>query len=329
MSERDTTRDPRYARVTARLVASSLVALALAAASGCAEDSAIRLPTRTPPTVVRTQDEKVVFQASALVELHLWLVTLATHPHLHTPPSLAVAREAYTVALRDGPTDALARATTEALGACDDLACAKDVLGPARLGDGFAGAYPWFSKNIWPLAFAHSDRALQRLRAALPDTMPALVSAIAAELVADAPGFALRLSIVHENPHFRDDRLAPLALEDSEPCLRGRREDDPEALACALFQAALALRAKSAIHARLDSSLGHDSAGRARANRLYALVAAHAVRVVTRAGSHTSRESFTASLLDSEPEVEAVLVRHWKERASAELVRALDAAASR
>ena len=138
-----------------------------------------------------------------------------------------------------------------------------------------------------------------------------------------------RLDVVHENPHFRDEIHSPLALEDSEPCLRGKKEDDPEALACALFQAALALRDKSAIYHRLDSSLGGDPDRRARANYLYALVAAHAVRIVTRAGSHATRESYTARILANEAEAEAFLSRRWGERTSEGFGRALSAAVMR
>ena len=306
-----------------------LAALALlVATTGCAEGGAIRLPTRTPPAIARTHDEKIVFQSSAFVELHLWLVALATHSNMHGPEPLTSAREAYSAALRDAPTDALARSTTEALAACDDLACAKAALASSRLGEPFAVVYPWFAKTIWPLAFAHTDRALQRLRAALPDTMPALVDALAVELHAAIPPF-VRLDVVHENPNFRDEMYSPLALEDSEPCLRGKKEDDPEALACALFQAALALRDKSAIYHRLDSSIGRDTSGRARANYLYALVAAHAVRIVARAGSHATRESYTARILANETEAETFLSRRWGERTSEGFERAFSAAVAR
>jgi hypothetical protein len=300
----------------------------VALAAGCAGESTIRLPTRTPPAIARTHDEKVVFQSSAFVELHLWLVALATHADMHVPAPLVTARDAYFLAFRNVPTDALARTTTEALAACDDLPCAKAALVGARLGEAFAGAYPWFAKAIWPLAFAHADRALQRLRAALPDTMPALVDALAVELHAEIPS-VVRLDVVHESPHFRDELHSPLALEDSEPCLRGKKEDGPEALACALFQAALALRDKSAIYRRLDSSLERDTGGRARANYLYALVAAHAVRIVARAGSHATRESYTARILANETEAEAFLSRRWGERTTEGFGRAFSAAVAR
>ncbi len=315
-------------RLLDRTYRTRLSGLALVALAGCAEESTIRLPTRTPPAIARTHDEKVVFQSSAFVELHIWLVALATHSDLHVPAPLMSARDAYSIAFRDVPTDALARTTTEALAACDDLPCAKAALAGARLQDPFASAYPWFAKAIWPLAFVHADRALQRLRAALPETMPALVDALAVELHAEIPSI-VRLDVVHENPHFRDEVHSPLALEDSEPCLRGKREDDPEALACALFQAALALRDKSAIYRRLDSSLGRDDAGRNRANYLYALVAAHAVRIVARAGSHTTRESYTARILSNETEAEAFLSRRWSERTSEGFVQAFSAAVAR
>lgn len=332
MSKPRRTPDRRSASAPSRFAAPSpalgLALLLLASTMGCAEDAAIRLPSRVPAAVSRTRDDNIVFQSSALVELHIWLVALATHPSVHTPKTLERSREIYERVLRESPTDALARSTTEALGECDDLPCAKRVLAPAGLDEAYSSVYSWFFGQIWPLAFAHTDRALQRLRAALPETMPALVNTLAMTLGAPPPS-TIRLDIVHESPRFRDAPYLPLALEDSEPCLRGRREDESNAIACSLFQVALKLREKSAIYARLDAGRGRTDEERERTNLLYSLVAAYAVRIVSRAANPSVKESFSASLLTGSPEAEAFFARRWNERTTVEFATDLGSALSR
>jgi len=309
----------------------TLLGLAIAALfglAGCGDDPAPRVPARSAPRITRREDGQVVFQASVFVELHVWLVFLALHPGTHVPEPAAGARAAYAAALEGEPSDALARSTTERLAACDDLACAKAALAPAHLDGPFEAALPYFEGNIWPRALEHADRALSRLRAALPDSLGALVVALAKELAADEKTTA-RLDVVHESPLYADDPLAPLALEDTAPCLRGRREDDPEALACALFQVALAMRASSRVYQSIDAAAERSEEGRRRTMRLYALAAAHATRIVARAGSGTAKESFTAALLAREPAAVDVLARRWAERTTADFARALSQAVSR
>ena len=325
-----TTRGACARLVRVRVLFAVSLAFVLAASPGCADEAPVRLPTRSVPRVARRDDGGLVLQASAFVELHVWLVFLATHPRTHVPDAVASAKARYAEVFADEPSDALARATTEALAACDDLPCAKKALAAARLDDAFESALPYFEKNIWPQAFAHADRALSRLRAALPDAsiVTSLVTALAKALLADDAPVA-RLDVVHESPLYEDDPLAPLALEDTAPCLRGQKRDDPEALACALFQVALAMRSTSRIYQSIDAEAEHGPAGRRRTMRLYALVAAHAARIGARAGSSTTNESFTAGLLAREPELEAFFVARWPSRGTPDFARGLSQAATR
>lgn len=307
---------------------SLLACLACLACAACSNEAPSRLPTPSAAEVVVTRDDKVAYQASAYVELHLWLTELATHPELHAPPALEAARSAYADSLRDVVTDSLARRTTGALSACDSLTCARAALAAARMDKGFDAALPWFLERAWPRILARTDKARARLRASLPQSMPHLVAELARTLDAPPPEL-VRLDVVHASARFRDSPYAPLALEDSQPCLRGRGEDKPAALACALFQAALGMRQDSRLYRRLDEALGHDDAGRVRAHYIYTLVAAHAVRIVARAVSGEAREPFTRGLLEREPEAEAFLARRFAERASDTFLRELDRAVSR
>lgn len=268
-------------------------------------------------------------QSSAYVELHLWLVELGSRPSLHAPAELEAARTAYAAVFDAADTDALARSTTRALSACESAGCARDALRPARLDAAFGAALPWFLARAWPKVLAHTDRAMARLRASLPESFPRLVTEVLLALDAGAAARTFRLDVVHTDPRFRGAPLAPLALEDTSPCLRGRDEDKPAALACALFQVALDVRAESDVFQRLERAAHGEPAARARAYRLYSLAAAHAVGVVTRAATGARRETFTAGLLDPEPEAAAYLARHYKERASARFVEDLDKATSR
>lgn len=308
-----------------------VTALLTIAAIGCGDDVPARVPTRVAPHVARRDEGGLVLQASAFVELHVWLVFLATHPRTHVPDEVAKATARYAEVLGGEPSDALARATTDALAACDDLACAKKSLAVAGLDGAFADAFPYFEKAIWPRAAEHADLALSRLRAALPESTVALVATLAKSLLVDTSKAATtpRIDVVHESPLYEDDPLAPLALEDTAPCLRGKKEDDPEALACVLFQAALGMRASSRIYQSIDAAADRDPAGRRRAMRLYALVAAHAARIGARAGSGTAKESFTAGLLGREPEAEAFFVSRWNERGTADFARGLSQAVTR
>lgn len=298
------------------------------ALGGCGAEPPPRLPTRVTPLVARHDDGGVVLQTSAFVELHVWLVFLATHHDTHVPPPLSESVASYTKAFEGERTDALARATTERLSGCADLACAREGLAAAGLGEAFGRAFSWFERQVWPQAQSHADAAIVRLRAALPETFPALVEALGRELAISGK-IEARLDVVHESPLYEDDPEAPLALEDSAPCLRGRREDDPEALACALYQVALATRERSAVFRAIERRDDQEKDDRARTMHLYALVAAHAVRVVARAGSGTAKESFTAQLLAREPEAEGLFARGWKARTTGDFVRSLDRAVRR
>lgn len=312
--------------------AAPLAALALAAGAlvaGCASDAPARAPAREAPEVVATRDESFVLQASAYVELHLWLIELASRPSLRAPAELERPREAYAAALDAADTDALARRTTRALSACGAAACAREALRSARLDVAFGDALPWFLSRAWPKILARTDLAMARLRASLPESFPRLLTEVSVALDARASGRTFSLDVVHADPRYRGSALAPLALEDTAPCLRGRPEDKPAALACALFQVALDVREESALFDRLEQASGREPGGRERARRLYALAAAHAVRVVTRAATGATREAFTEGLLGAEPEAAAYLARHYAERASPRFLEDLDKATSR
>ncbi|HQY60354.1 MAG TPA: hypothetical protein PK141_03090 [Polyangiaceae bacterium] len=317
---------PIGARATAMFAATLTTGALLA---GCASDAPTRVPTRAAPEVVATSDESFVLQASAYVELHLWLIELAARPSLRAPAELARAREAYTVVLDAADTDALASRTTRDLSGCGSAACAQAALRGARLDEVFSAALPWFLARAWPKILARTDLARARLRASLPETFPRLLTEVVAAVDARAPGRTFRLDVVHADPRYRGSPLAPLALEDTSPCLRGREEDRPEAIACALFQVALDVRDDSTLFRRLERAAGREPGARARARRLYSLAAAHAVRVATRAATGTSREGFTASLLDPEPEAAIYLARHYAERATPRFLEDLDKATSR
>jgi hypothetical protein len=273
--------------------------------------------------VVLTRDENVAFQASAFVELHLWLIELATHPELHAPRGLEASRATYTRVFGETRTDSLARRTTKSLAACEDRACAKAALGPSGLAEAFDLAFPWFTEQAWGPIFAHTDKGLARLRAALPETMPHLVTELFALLGAKAPPL-VRLDVVHATTRFRDDPYAPLALEDGKACMRGDEANKASALACALYQIALDAREDVPFAKRLEEAHPRDAEGagpdgaheRERAHHAYALFAALAARLVTRAVYKDAREPFTEALLEGEPEAAAFLKSHWKERAS-------------
>lgn len=323
-------RPPKPARNTPRLRARLALVCGLwtIGLSACADEPTPRLPARESPAVVLTRDENVAYQASAFVELHVWLLELATHPELHAPRGLEASRATYTRIFADTHTDSLARRTTKALAACEDRACAKAALGPSGLGEAFDLALPWFTTQAWGPIFARTDKGLSRLRAALPETMPHLVSELFEQLGAKAPPL-VRLDVVHASTRYRDDPYAPLALEDGKTCMRGDEPNKASALACALYQIALDARedvpfAKRLEEASTPSAEGEDEAReRARAHHAYAIFAAHAARLVTRAVYKESREAFTEALLEGEAEAASTLAKHWKERTSPEVAKLL------
>jgi hypothetical protein len=294
----------------------------------CADEPTARLPVRESPAVVLTRDENVAFQASAFVELHVWLIELATHPELHAPRGLEASRATYTRIFDDTHTDSLARRTTKALAACEDRACAKAALGPSGLSEAFDLGLSWFTTQAWGPIFARTDKGLSRLRAALPETMPHLVGELFEQLGAKAPPL-VRLNVVHASTRYRDDPYAPLALEDGKACMRGDEANKASALACALYQVALDARedvpfSKLLEEAATSAKDGADEAHeRARAHHAYAVFAAHAARLVTRAVYKDAREPFTEALLEGEPEAASTLARHWKARTSGEVAKLL------
>lgn len=308
-------------------LACGLAALGLVA---CADEPPPRLPVRVSPAVVITRDENVAFQASAFVELHLWLIELATHPELRAPRGLEASRATYTRVFGETRTDSLARRTTKALASCEDRACAKAGLGASGLAESFDLALPWFTEQAWGPIFAHTDKGLARLRAALPETMPHLVTELFALLGAKAPPL-VRLDVVHAATRYRNDPYAPLALEDSKACMRGDEANKASALACALYQIALDARDDVPFAKRLEEARPVDveraepdgAHERERAHHAYAIFAALAARTVTRAVYKDAREPFTEALLEGEPEAAAFLTRHWKERESPAVAKQL------
>ncbi|MBL9108656.1 MAG: hypothetical protein JNM74_05275, partial [Myxococcales bacterium] len=212
-------------------MASLLCGLAL----GCARDEPVRLPPRIAPAVTRTTDGPTTVQTSAFVEAHVWLVRLGTTPELRAPEAAREARRTYATVLETTGTDDLARRTTRALGECGDLDCAKRALAPSGLDGAFAGVFPWFFSQIWPLATGHVDLAARRLRAFLPESFPELSAALARALRAPPPQ-AIRLEVVHEDPRYEGDPLLPLALEDTRTGTLSANDGGRATVAAALFQ---------------------------------------------------------------------------------------------
>ncbi len=277
--------------------------------------------------MIRVRDEGVALQTSAYLELHLWLLELATQPELHAPEPLASARVAYAKVLEDLSTDSFPRRTSRAIAACGDERCVLAVLRPSGLEEAYRVALPWFLARAWPVLGRATDKALARLRARLPDAFPRLALELARELLAPPPG-AVQLDVVHASALFRGDPFAPLALEDSEPCLRGKIEDRSALLACSLYQVALELEPRSALAAALGEALSKDGdAGRRRAVLLYRVAAAHAVtQILGPVVSRSSPGTLAHELLQKQRGASDFLRDHWSERAAATFARRYAAA---
>lgn len=301
-----------------------MASLVCGLALGCARDEPVRLPTRVPPAVTRTTDGPTTIQTSAFVEAHVWLVRLATTPELRAPDAAREAREAYAAVLTTTASDDLARRTTRALGECGDLDCAKRALAPSGLDGAFAGLFPWFFSQIWPLATGHVDLAARRLRAFLPESFPELSAALARALRAPPPS-TIRLEVVHEDPRYEGDPLLPLALEDTRTGTLAANDGGRATVAAALFQVATDLRDRSAVHAAFERALTADARGRRRAATLYALAAAHATRALV-GRVLPGGEAFTRGLLARAPEAEALLTRRWNELETPDFIHDFDAA---
>lgn len=302
----------------------ALASLLCGLALGCARDEPVRLPHRIAPAVTRTTDGPTTVQTSAFVEAHVWLVRLGTTPELRAPEAAREARRTYATVLETTGTDDLARRTTRALGECGDLDCAKRVLAPSGLDGAFAGVFPWFFSQIWPLATGHVDLAARRLRAFLPESFPELSAALARALRAPPPR-AIRLEVVHEDPRYEGEPLLPLALEDTRTGTLSANDGGRATVAAALFQVATDLRDQSEVHAAFERALTADARGRRRASTLYALAAAHATRALV-GRALPGDEPFTRALLARAPEAEALLARRWSELETQGFIRDFDAA---
>jgi hypothetical protein len=252
----------------------------------------------------------VALQASAWVELHLWLAALAKD---ESPPkgTTEPAARAYARSLEHDEADLELERVTGALSNCADATCAEKAVAPFGFGSAYTRLLPSFLTTKWQERAVIAWAGIEASHAALGPEADALFDRVAHDLGFAWPPEPAVVPVVAETPAPGPVALVRVALDARGGCFVRHARDSERLRAarvvdCLMTRAIFSLGPTCAIRSTLLRDLDAGSAERA-----WRLLVIHVVAATVTGWEPRHGSVYRQSSMAVEPRTLEFLTKAW------------------